>query len=449
VFRGVCSEAVQICRLHLRAQAGQHFKGNSILESLRKKQEGAHDSDRICRSHRSLSKAKDLFLFSWKHHGVVGSFLQREKETHKTICLLKFFHIRFFEVQTTTKSTNMESLPNSSFFQQDPPVVFFAAGPPTGPRSRTFGNNDHRNSNGNKFPWSFLAKLALIILSLYTIAMVVRIMLFLVAVVFSPPVLLLCLFILVMSGSHGLPFSSNDWNTTREFQRYFHNPPRLNRFFASNSWWTPAGCNPTRRSATRRAPTSNVSRTASTSRPATTPNTNHEASHTNTNTNTNPNTNTRPASPNQDFELVSPFHLMMAAAAAPNATDNNPTATEESSNDENDRNRASPYQKVPVHRQENENELVISMDVSGFDPSQLCITVENDNNETTLCIRGERVNKIGDRFEVDESFALDPKEFELESVSAAVSEGVLQVKVEKKAPPQPRIISIKANEKND
>jgi HSP20 family molecular chaperone IbpA len=86
---------------------------------------------------------------------------------------------------------------------------------------------------------------------------------------------------------------------------------------------------------------------------------------------------------------------------------------------------------------------MIAMDISGFDVANIRITVENE----TLCIRGERTNKIGDTFVMDECFALDKEQFDEDSVHAKASDGVLEVKVQKKTAPRPRVISILTGDK--
>jgi HSP20 family molecular chaperone IbpA len=344
----------------------------------------------------------------------------------------------------------MEYLPGSFFQQQQQPVVFFAAGPPT----QTFRNEQGppgyhcrtnlRENSGNNMSLAFLAKLAFFILSLYAMSMAVRVLLYLFAIVFSPPVLLLCLFTLVLSSHHGWDFSTRNFNA-REFQRCVGNPCLFRRYFP----WGPA---PTERSGPprRSRESANINHhpnaTASgTTRPPATRDNKEQRPATST-------TSQRPRSnsPSHDFELVNPFHLMMAVAGtdANTSTDNEarnttPATSNASEQDPSEGNNIKPeFTKIPVHRLETEQALVVSMDISGFDPSQLHITVENT---TTLCIRGERTNKIGDRFVLEENFDLDPTVFELDNVTADACDGVLQVKVDKKAPSQPRVISINAN----
>jgi HSP20 family molecular chaperone IbpA len=268
------------------------------------------------------------------------------------------------------------------------------------------------------------------------------------AVIFSPPVILLCLFILLMRTNHEWAFSTNSFNARefRRFQRFFGNPCHFNRYF---DWGTaPSGrCGGTtghRRESGNadRYPTATASGT--TRPPAARGDT--ELPRT-TAPNDQPPGND---SPSHDFELVSPIQLMMALAGTDSNsnTDNEagasspPTSNGSEQDLSDDGDNKSEFTKIPVHRLETQEALVISMDVSGFDSSQLHVTVENT---TKLCIRGERTNKIGDRFVLEENLDLVPQEFDIESVTANASNGILQVRVGKKVPPRPRVISINGN----
>jgi HSP20 family molecular chaperone IbpA len=350
----------------------------------------------------------------------------------------------------------MEYLPSSFFQDNHEPVVFFAAGPPTQSfRNEQGPQGQHhraglRDSSGHNNLFAFLAKLAFIILCMYALSMAVRILWYLVAIVFSPPVLLLCLFTLVMSGNHGWVFSTHDFNA-REFQRYFGNPCRLRRYFAWGPTTATGRSGPARRSRESGDPDHYPTATASgTTRPPASTRVNTEQP--TASTDQPPRNN----SPSHDFELVSPFHLMMAVAGTgPNSTSTDTEGRNRSSDTRNasDRNPSDrgdnqpEFTKIPIHRHETEQALILSMDISGFDPSQLHITVEKIS---TLCIRGERTNKIGDRFVLKENFDLNPAEFAVESITANASDGVLQVKVQKKAPSQPRVVSVNVDiEKTD
>ena len=347
----------------------------------------------------------------------------------------------------------MESLPNS-FFQQEP-VVFFSSGPPT----QGFCGNDQGSGsqrhyrrcgggpgfeyqrNGNHgFSFAFLKPLAMAILSLFALSIAVRTVLFLLAVVFSPPVLFLCLFFLLISQSGGQ--YHNSWNA-REFQQCFRNPRRrFHRFFSSNNGnrcgnrrgqWRAAASD-------RRTPSNASQASRAPAAPPMAP------------TRQEPQQQQATAAPTgrDDFELISPFNLMMAAAAAAESAtqsegqDNATPNTNEQAGDRIPSNSTpTQQQKVPVHRNETDEELTIAMDISGFDIANIQITVEND----VLCIHGERTNKIGDSFIVEECFDLDKEVFDEDTVTASASEGVLEVKVQKKAAPQPRVISIQTDKK--
>ena len=371
------------------------------------------------------------------------------------------------------------SLPNNSFFEQEP-VVFFSSGPPTqnfrgetthGPGARSqyhrrcgggmpnYHNPHHQHAASS---FSFLKSLAFGILSLFALSMLARFALFAVAVLFSPPVLLLCLFVLVVSqGWHQNQLPFNDYWNTQEFQRCFRNPRRSRRFFSTNNndrnrgggfgdngTAAQRGPGPNNNNNRRppfaghRHPSQNATQPVNTQDPRTpSP---HSPPQPAANQDTSPT--------DHDFELISPFNLMMAAAAAANnetaaseGTTTSGSAPPEEAAEQSPAHAASQQQKVPVHRTETDEALVIAMDVSGFDVSNIRITIEND----MLCIRGERTNKIGDKFVLEEFFTLDKEHFGEDSVQATASEGVLEVKVPKKAAPQPRVISIDTTDKKD
>jgi HSP20 family molecular chaperone IbpA len=61
---------------------------------------------------------------------------------------------------------------------------------------------------------------------------------------------------------------------------------------------------------------------------------------------------------------------------------------------------------------------------------------------TLLCINGERDTRIGDTFVIQEKFFLDEEACNLDSIHANLSDGVLEIRIQKKPVPQPRIISI-------
>jgi HSP20 family molecular chaperone IbpA len=63
-------------------------------------------------------------------------------------------------------------------------------------------------------------------------------------------------------------------------------------------------------------------------------------------------------------------------------------------------------------------------------------------SETLLYINGERTNRIGDTFAIQEKLVLDEEAYNLDSIHANLSDGVLEIRIQKKPVPQPRIISI-------
>lgn len=92
-----------------------------------------------------------------------------------------------------------------------------------------------------------------------------------------------------------------------------------------------------------------------------------------------------------------------------------------------------------IHREETEKNLKISLDVPGFETNEITVSVEDENR---LALLGTRVNRIGDTFEVKESFALDPEVYDHDTIKVELSDGVLDILIEKKPAPKPRIIAI-------
>jgi HSP20 family molecular chaperone IbpA len=92
----------------------------------------------------------------------------------------------------------------------------------------------------------------------------------------------------------------------------------------------------------------------------------------------------------------------------------------------------------PVHRNDTDDFLIVSMDISGFDIADIQITIE----DSRIHIRGDRTNKIGDTIVVEEYIDLDENRFIKECITANVSEGILEMKVGKKEELKPRLIPI-------
>jgi HSP20 family molecular chaperone IbpA len=151
-------------------------------------------------------------------------------------------------------------------------------------------------------------------------------------------------------------------------------------------------------------------------------------------------------------------------AAAKNAA--RQTAAAEGNEDDSDAEFDSPfevieqpsvrthYQGIPFHRNETDDgsTLTLGLDVPGFATDAIKISVEQDGDGSpVLVVHGERENRIGDIFVVEERFELDEgSTYNLETVQANHVDGVLEITLEKKPAPQPRIISISVtNNKKD
>ncbi len=93
--------------------------------------------------------------------------------------------------------------------------------------------------------------------------------------------------------------------------------------------------------------------------------------------------------------------------------------------------------------------MTLALDVPGFATDAIKISVEDDGS--VLVVHGERENRIGDIFVVEERFELDEgSTYNLETVQANHVDGVLEITLEKKPAPQPRITSISVtNNKKD
>jgi len=90
-------------------------------------------------------------------------------------------------------------------------------------------------------------------------------------------------------------------------------------------------------------------------------------------------------------------------------------------------------QRTPLHV-ENETSkggaAKMSLDVTGFAPNQIKLSVEN----SVVSIKGERTNKLGDKFVLDRKFRLDKKTTQAEKVTAKFDDGILEVTIPTKKP---------------
>merc|ERR1712159_298410 len=91
-------------------------------------------------------------------------------------------------------------------------------------------------------------------------------------------------------------------------------------------------------------------------------------------------------------------------------------------------------QRTPLHVEnetpESGGAAKMSLDVTGFAPSQIKLSVEN----SVVSIKGERTNKLGDKFVLDRKFRLDKKTTVAEKVTASFDDGILEVTIPTKKP---------------
>lgn len=267
-------------------------------------------------------------------------------------------------------------------------------------------------------------------MSLFAFSMTIRFVLFLVAVAFSPPVLLLCLIALVFSHhqdwEYGRCFSSsNDFDISgSDIQRGLRNIRRFCNFSHTQQQARgaeTAAAGPCRRRFARNFP--NVEREAETRGESQQQQQSQEVQQ-----------------QESDFEgFRSPDVAAKPATSATStsaSSSRNPSprlATLRSSTG----NRTQSH-TVPVHRTETDESLTLSLDISGFDIAHLQVMVKHSE----LVIRGERQNTLGDTFVMEERTVLDDEQFLEDSVTAHAVDGILNVTIRKNPVRKSRVISI-------
>merc|ERR1711907_930040 len=91
-------------------------------------------------------------------------------------------------------------------------------------------------------------------------------------------------------------------------------------------------------------------------------------------------------------------------------------------------------QRTPLHVEnetpESGGAAKMSLDVTGFAPNQIKLSLEN----SVVSIKGERTNKLGDKFVLDRKFRLDKKTTQAEKVTASFDDGILEVTIPTKKP---------------
>jgi len=96
------------------------------------------------------------------------------------------------------------------------------------------------------------------------------------------------------------------------------------------------------------------------------------------------------------------------------------------------------FQRVSAHIDETENDITIAMDVHGFGVDDLKISLEDH----VLSLSGKRRNRLKDTFFIQKRFVLAESIYDEATIEADLSEGVLEIKIEKKPELQPRTIPI-------
>ena len=99
----------------------------------------------------------------------------------------------------------------------------------------------------------------------------------------------------------------------------------------------------------------------------------------------------------------------------------------------------------PIHHEDTSETATVSLDVAGFTIDDIAIQVEDH----IVCISAKRKNKLGDVFHVHRRFRLDEKTADEEGICATITDGVLQIVVQKKKNTGPRVIPISSTNKKD
>ena len=114
-------------------------------------------------------------------------------------------------------------------------------------------------------------------------------------------------------------------------------------------------------------------------------------------------------------------------------------------------------QTVTVHRNQTEESLTLSLDVPGFGSDNIQIRVIMKESKggkigqdkmPVLEVHGERQNRLGETFVVHEQFIVPKDTYEVDNgISANLVDGVLEINVTKKPVVQPRMIPISHEKK--
>ena len=94
--------------------------------------------------------------------------------------------------------------------------------------------------------------------------------------------------------------------------------------------------------------------------------------------------------------------------------------------------------------------MVVSLDVPGYSVDNVQINVTEERNRPVVAIEvhGERKNRFDEMFAVQERFIFKKERYDTANVSAVLVDGVLEIRVNKKPTPQPRLVPISIEKKD-
>jgi HSP20 family molecular chaperone IbpA len=105
------------------------------------------------------------------------------------------------------------------------------------------------------------------------------------------------------------------------------------------------------------------------------------------------------------------------------------------------------HELLKIQPRKTEERLTLALDVPGFASDNINVSTEGD--DSCLVIEGSRTNRVGDTFYVQERFVLDEETYKLDTTQGNLLDGVLEITIQKRPKPQPRVISITTHKKAD